>query len=370
MIARIHHPSIRGLSPDEAAAYWLMRVDADSLNPREQAQFEAWRAEHPLNEQAFARAQRMMDLFDNADGDPHLNALRESALAVGPEPRHGLWLGVGGGIAASLLAVVIIGTDMISGWTAHEPVQVAATQMPPPPSKPAFPTNGEYATGSGERRRIALADGSAVTLNTDSAVRVAYSGDRRLVSLLRGQVLFDVAKKQPQPFVVQVGDRQVTALGTLFEVRLDAHRVKVSLVEGRVVVDGIADRLKDGRAVVVPTVMSPGQELVAMIGTPQQSAISELDQPLWREEVVEFNDVPLKAAVRTMNGYSNRQLVIGDGATGKLRISGSFGTGNPARFAAIVGELHPIRVRRLSGGKIELRSVRAPSGEQGGDQLK
>jgi transmembrane sensor len=209
-------------------------------------------------------------------------------------------------------------------------------------------------TNRGERRTIGLADGSTLTLNTDSAVRVAYSPARRFVSLLRGQVLFEVAKDRRRPFVVQAADRQVTALGTIFEVTLDRTLMKVTLVEGRVVVDAISDRPANA-AIISPMVLTPGQEFVATIGSAPQLARVDVDQQLrWREGFVEFNDIPLAKAVEEMNRHSNHQIVIHDDAAGSLRISGVFRTGDSERFAAIVGELLPIETLLLPDGHVVL----------------
>jgi transmembrane sensor len=263
-----------------------------------------------------------------------------------------MWLGVGAGIAASLLAVDVFNVDLLQS----PPRQAASIVARPTPTavETSKPSYGEFTTGKGERRTIDLADGTALTLNTDSAVRVAYAPGRRFVRLLRGQVLFEVAKDRRRPFVVEAADRQVTALGTVFEVMLDRDRMHVTLVEGKVVVDAVSDHPVNA-AIIKPMVLAPGQEFVAAIGSSPQLVQVDVDQQLrWREGFVEFNDVPLTEATEEMNRYSSRRLVIHDDATGSLRISGVFRTDNPERFGAIVGELLPIRTRLLPNKNIEL----------------
>ncbi|MFX9169461.1 FecR domain-containing protein, partial [Acinetobacter baumannii] len=58
----------------------------------------------------------------------------------------------------------------------------------------------DHATGVGERRDLALADGSHVLLNTDSALSVDYTADRRGVALQRGEAFFAVARDPARPF--------------------------------------------------------------------------------------------------------------------------------------------------------------------------
>lgn len=355
-MTRKHTSPVRGLAPDEAASYWLVRLDAEYVDQDELSAFEAWRSESPSNASAYDRARAAWDVFDDAEGDLHLNALRESALEVRPEPPRGLWYGAAAGIAASLIAVLAFNTNLAP--TSSPPLPQVVTKAPILAPSPAIRSTGEFVTARGERRVVDLADGSVITLNTDSAIRFSIGGQRRLVRLLRGQALFEVAKDQRRPFVVQAADRQVTALGTVFEVRLDPNRMKVTLVEGRVVVDAISDRPRPGVPPILPTVLRPGQELVATIGTPQQLTSVDVEQQLrWRQGFVEFSDTPLTDAVREINRYSTQQIAIRDTTTGSLRVSGVFRTGNAERFAAIVGELLPVRSRVLPDDRIEISSV-------------
>ena len=348
-----------GMSPSEAAAHWLVRLDAGSLESTEQAAFDDWFAATPANTEAFARAKRAWHLFDAGEDDAHLKALRLSALKAEPERRRGIWMGLGASVAASLLALAVLGSEYLS----HQPAQAPAVVTKASASggsatvaeqASAALDQGAYATARGERRTLKLGDGSTVTLNTDSAIGVAYGPDRRLIRLVRGQALFEVAKNKARPFVVRAGDREVTALGTVFEVRLDPGRIKVTLVEGRVVVDGIEGAHRPG-PVIVPVVLRPGQELVAQMGTLQKVTGVDLDEQLrWRDGYVEFEDVPLSRAIVEINRYTKRPLVVANARTGALRVSGLFRTGDPERFASIVGELLPVRSRTLPGGRIEL----------------
>jgi transmembrane sensor len=346
-----------GLTPDEAASFWLVRHDAGPLDPDEQAEFEAWHADSATNGAAFQRAQSAWDIFGCAEGDPHANALRETALAAGPEPRRGIWAGIGIGLAASLLAFATFNLELFRP-SPQQTSKVATAHVfaPPEPTAPRSDIE-DFSTKKGERRTFDLVDGTHLTLNTDSVVRVIYGPRRRFVRLFRGQALFEVAKDRRRPFVVQVADRQVTALGTVFEVMLDSNRMKVTLVEGKVVIDAVNDHSTNA-AIIGATVLTPGQEFIAAIGAAPQLARVDIDRELrWREGFVEFNDVPLAKAVEEMNRYSSRRIVIHDEEIGKLRISGVFRTGNPERFSAIVGELLPLRSRSLPNGEIELSTT-------------
>ncbi len=91
-------------------------------------------------------------------------------------------------------------------------------------------------TSVGEQRVMTLEDGTRVVLNTATRISVQYDRSARRVRLESGEALFEVAKRPEWPFVVTVGERQVTALGTSFVVRRDAELAAVTLVEGKVVI--------------------------------------------------------------------------------------------------------------------------------------
>src|SRR5579862_8578042 len=133
-----------------------------------------------------------------------------------------------------------------------------------------FSARSGVSTGVGEQRLLTLKDGTRVFLNTATMVVVEYNNNFRKVELDRGEALFEVVNRSGWPFVVQVGDRQVTALGTSFVVRRDGKELAVTLVEGKVSVTsdpGLAppgshaDRPSDSVATADNITLKPGQRL-------------------------------------------------------------------------------------------------------------
>src|SRR3546814_10885657 len=91
-----------------------------------------------------------------------------------------------------------------------------------------------YATDLGEQRTERLPDGTRIILNTQTAVAVRYSRQRREIALQHGEAMFEVAHDAARPFVVATGDGSVTALGTRFQVRNEGAGAIVTLLEGSV----------------------------------------------------------------------------------------------------------------------------------------
>jgi transmembrane sensor len=346
-------PNPDGPSADDAASEWLIRQDRASLTVAEESEFHNWLTESPANAEAYDRACAAWGAFDGARSDPDFVALRQEALRAGPAGWRSWRLPAGVAVAASLAAALMLSPGSLNKVTAPDSRPAAAISSRP---VAAAQTAASFSTQKGERRTVVLPDGSSVTLNTDTVIEQLFSAGTRLVRMTRGQALFEVAKDHARPFVVEAGGRQVTALGTIFEVRMDPGRVKVLLVRGKVVVDKV-----DGApapVAVKPTILTPGQELVAELGAVQRVSNADVSTELmWKDGYIEFHNENLGEAVAEMNRYSRREIALGDPRLAGMRFSGVFKTGDPERFAALVGELLPVRTKVTSTGDVEIVSA-------------
>jgi transmembrane sensor len=227
-----------------------------------------------------------------------------------------------------------------------------------------------YATEVGEQRIVHLDDGTRITLNSDTKVTISFTKPKRQVRLDRGEAFFEVAHNRDRPFIVAVGNRQVTALGTTFAVSYDPNRTAVILVEGKVsvaAVGGSAPTMPTGED-ATPTLargetsdtgtvfLSPGERV-----TYSRKSAPQLDEPkldavtAWRRGEVVLDKTQLAEAVAEMNRYETTRLIIEDPRTAALRVSGIYHAGDSAGFARTVAELYGLDVNH-EGGEIRLRA--------------
>lgn len=197
-----------------------------------------------------------------------------------------------------------------------------------------------YHTSIGGIQVVPLIDGSRVTLNTDSSIRLDWSTSERRVALERGEAFFEVAADPQRPFVVLVGEERVVAVGTRFSVRRAGGDVQVVVTEGRV-------RIEGGRGGGTPaTLLSAGG--VARAGAAgvlvQEADIVRAEERLsWRNGYLAFDDTQLADAVAEFNRYNHRQLVIVDPALAELRIGGNLRASNVDAFVRVLEQGFPIR---------------------------
>jgi len=216
---------------------------------------------------------------------------------------------------------------------------------------------------------VVLRDGTRLSLNTDSRVRVRMDSSRRRVDVENGEALFDVAKDPRRPFVVRAAGSEVVATGTVFTVRLEPGRpragdkMSVTLVEGLVTVHSIAARSSEDRAPAWSVTMKPGDRLRRTApdgGASDAAPTVEVDRPridavtAWKRDEAVFDDRSLADAVSELNRYNRTPIVlVGDASLGLLRVSGVYRTGDSAGFARDVAALHGLVVHEREG-RLEL----------------
>jgi transmembrane sensor len=343
---------------DEQAAVWAAKVAGGSLTPDEQSRLDSWRSADIRHAGAFARAQaillrvgrlqavgaealretireyssglRLPDVSHDATDSSHgsAGAVHETLAKVAPArvwTRRRVLLT--GSTAASLTAAGFAGAALI--WNDR----LRPSEMSPPIM--------QFATRIGETRSVRLADGSVVTLNTNSRLSVAYTETARNIRLDHGEALFKVAKNKKRPFIVTASDTVVRAVGTSFTVRVLPERpVQVLVQEGvvEVVHRGVRGS-KPVRAVAETQTVVSENAPIAVRTVPHIQVERNL---AWRYGQIAFENETLADAAAEFARYSNTRIAV-DPAISNRTITGMFAANDPvgfARVAASVLDLH------------------------------
>jgi transmembrane sensor len=311
----------------EEAAAWYAKMRGQRIAHRDVTAFYAWR-DATINDAAYTRIEAMSRGVRAHAGDPRLRAIAQAAhdrphpiktLRAWFQNRPTLWLAGAAAVTALVVGLVAVGQ----------------------------PFGQTYRTGVGERRLVALADGSTIDLNTDSVVRVRLSADRRAITLDKGQALFAVAHDAARPFVVTAGDTAVRAIGTRFEVYKRGAAVRVILAEGRVSVTHDDDPAS--------VAMIAGTRLdVAGKAPARPVAIDVAAATGWTDGRLTFQDMPLAEAIGEINRYSRKKVVLGPGAPAQERVNGIFDAGDTAAFVKGVTASLDLKSAEREDGAIEL----------------
>lgn len=345
----------------EEASMWLGRLGR-GLRPEEAPALRAWLKDR-VNRAVILDTARLFH-------SPDILALLAELIPKGPEPleprtwKSYLPAFVQVATAALLVLWIVTGaTPHIGGrmhWTHVQGLRVVPRTV--------F-SRGNYFTDVGERSELQLADGSRVTLNTNTRMVVSFVPSLRNISIPSGEASFHVAADRNRPFMVQAGHRNFEALGTDFNVRvLTPEDVELTVTEGnvRVVYSPLADedspalaRLHDNMTLDDTTVgalqtvlVEPGLQFVRKLEANEADALLA-----WHQGLIHFQGATLEDALAEVDRYTRTQFVLADQKLGKVRIGGSFHTGD------VEGLLHSLRrdfridSRRDAQGRVVLTAL-------------
>jgi transmembrane sensor len=294
---------------DQIAADWVGRLDGRVASTEEQRALDDWLTEDERHFGAYMRARAIslqlgLVLAQRAK-ERHTPAVELSRPLL--TRRQMLFLG-GGSLAAGVAGLGVL----------------------------ALHSERNYSTRIGELRRVPLPDGSAVTLNTQTRLCVAFSNLTRAVRLLYGEALFEVAADAQRAFTVTTFGTSISSSAAAFVVRaLRRDDVQVMVRDGEVQVAEIARpaavRLQANTVVraVIPSRPSVPAALVA-----EQLAPIEVDRRLsWQRGLLSFEDVTLAEALREFSRYSDTRVLIDEPAISQLRVVGLYSASDPVGFA-------------------------------------
>ncbi|WP_454883002.1 FecR family protein [Sphingomonas oryzagri] len=171
----------------------------------------------------------------------------------------------------------------------------------------------EYSTAVGEVRTIVLPDGSRALLDTQSAIRVSFTGAERHIDMVRGRARFTVTHDPRWPFVVLARNVSVTARGTVFDVDMD-HAVAVHLITGKVDV-AYGGPQQTGKRDVIH--LAAGQRVaIDAIAShpPAPPAPAPPSDAQWVTGLETFDDVPAATIIAEANRYSDTKIQLADPA--------------------------------------------------------
>ncbi|MBD3772347.1 MAG: FecR domain-containing protein [Rhodobacteraceae bacterium] len=209
-----------------------------------------------------------------------------------------------------------------------------------------------YATGHGDIRRFTLADGSQVTLDTDSRVEVVIERSKRHALLRKGRARFVVAA-DPRPFTIQAGSGDVVTAEGAIDVGVDGNaHVELHLRSGAGSVKACdtKDRQSESMPLTIdrPVLYAGGDFAPRVVTAPMA------DTRDWPNGWVEYRTIPLGELIREANRYAKTPIILDDPKLASLAASGRFQLTETDRFTSRMAELFQLRISRRADG-IHLR---------------
>jgi transmembrane sensor len=262
-------------------------------------------------------------------------------------------------------------------------------------------------TDRGERREVALTDGSVIQVDPETRLRVKYEEHARRVFLERGRALFHVAKSTERPFLVEANNTTVRAVGTAFAVERQYETIVVTVAEGKVAVfparpvatpppamsspSGGADihgRVVPGASMSSTSSVSSGdahiqhgsqselpppqtgsapeilltanqQVTVSESGSAQAVLVVDSGRALaWADGRLVLENRSVADAVREFNHYNRIQIVVNDVELARRPISGVFNVADPESFVAFLSSVARVHITRAESADIAIDAAK------------
>lgn len=321
------NPKIRVAKAETEAAAWHARLGVKPVSSETIEQFFAWR-QNPEHADAYQRVHEVWTGTAKLAADPVLQQFLDDAMtrrsAAGRLGQRRIFTGfVAVGAAVTLAA---------AGWVWLD-------------------SRNRFSTDVGEMRLVQLADGSSVRLDTDTRVKVRFDGQRRVIDLEQGQALFNVAHDAGRPFLVRAGETQVTAVGTVFDVRRNQADVRVTLVSGIVEVSSGGESAASRRMVA-------GQQTKVTASRTETRAVDVAGATSWSDGRIVLQDTPLREAVAEVNRYLTQKIELDAGARAEVPVSGVFKVGDREAFVSTSAAALGLEVTPGPDGGVRLSSPR------------
>jgi len=332
----------------QEAADWIAAIER-GLTEEEERELAGWLSLSRANYQLFIE---LAELWDNMEVLSRLSDLFPESQPARRYPSNRVL----SGIAASVVVGIFL-------FAAVQMQDIAIQKFTP------VTDSRSYHTVIGEHATHQLADGSTITLNTNSRVRVSYTASERLLMLDRGEIHVKVAHDSDRPLSVAVGNKVVRAVGTEFNVEITEDQSIELVVTDGVVMVGVLDASDEQISAETPQILSQPSTIV---GAGEAVLLSANDQNTdsikpelierdeiavklsWREGNLIFRGESLEDAVYEVGRYTAVEFVFLDEETREVRVAGLFKAGDVEGLLAALRNHFNIAYQRQGEHRILL----------------
>lgn len=302
----------RAAGPDEQvvrqAILWMMRLRG-SGDAELQRACEHWRGQDAGHELAWQRVQQLdRELGMGLKAMPGAELVLDNARA-GLRRRQALKLLSGAAVSGAALWL----TRDITPWER---------------------LTADLATATGERRGLALADGSQLQLNTDSAVDIRFDSQQRLIDLRRGEILVSSAI-QAALLRVRTAHGLVEAQAARFVLRQDKAVSRLSVLQGSVALNpasGLSKRVVEAGQSF--DLSRDGIHPVQQLG---------MEAGAWVDGLIVTRDMRLADFLAEVSRYRHGRLACAENIR-DLRLSGVFRLDDTDKLLALLPRTLPVQL--------------------------
>jgi transmembrane sensor len=365
---RRDHPTELGstTSVTQQASHWWVLLNSGGATPADHRAFGEWVARSPERVEAYLQSIRLAQALRSDKTCWPDTPVEEVICAARAAPAAVSHLPLTSRIETPVAQADGEAQDPVQFWTPRErraPGAAGLRVLVPRIAAAAAITLAVLAGASyflwspqrfqtvlGEQRSVVLSDGSVVTLNTSSSIKVSMVKDRRTVTLLSGEALFQVAHDASRPFEVKTGDTTIRAVGTQFDVDSRAAGTTVTVVEGKVAVFTVPAGGSDGEVSNLP--LAAGEQLTVAPRSKSHTVRANVAAATaWTQRKLIFESRPLGEVVAEFNRYNRRSIDIRNPELRSQEVTGVFQADDPDSFMLFLAKIPDVHIQRSPDGQ-------------------
>jgi len=330
----------------EQAAEWLIRLE--TATEEERAEFWRWLSQSPLHVREMLAAQACQIQLAQLFRDWHMDVdtfvqstdnVRELTGSDGSPTQHDTPLAVPDSRVARWRAALI--ETKRTTWMAAAAATAFIALLAVVSVAIQSSSDRSVVTHASEWQTRTLSDGTIVQAGPRTSLLIEFTGERRVVRLIHGEALFNVAHNPRRAFLVETQLATARAVGTAFAVSLDSSKqVRVTVKEGVVEVARHAyprarQPMANDAAQLIR--LKAGEQISVTDAGPLTAGHVNVDTELaWANGRLIFEHETVEQAVREFNRRNKIQLKVVDASLLSRPIRGVFAAADPKYFAAFL----------------------------------
>lgn len=278
----------------DEAAEWLVILSSGNYSQEDLARLEQWKQQSPEHLKTFEELQHFLNQMDVLKTQSlqtqhpivQNNILRKTTSKK--KSKSLLW--------GSSLIIVVIATCIV--------LQLPYQRW-----------NADHSTKAQQWQQTILSDHSSIQMAGQTAYNLQYNLEQRKVHLFEGNIMVNVTKDHARPFVVDLGDIQVQALGTKFVVNYDHQYARVSMIESKTKIYSLHHRFE-------PIVLKTGQSFNFDGKKIQIETVNpDMLRKSWQSKKLVVSDMPLDQVLDMLESYQSSKFTYHRKSLTKYRVN-------------------------------------------------
>jgi transmembrane sensor len=313
----------------QQAGEWLLRLNGEQSDEAQVTRWLQWCEEDPRNLQAFEQVQGDWNDIVSLRQDTEFAARYAKPSKTRAANSRRYWP------LAAAAALAALTVSALWWYPAQQWPRLFSAQ---------------HIEASTANKITSLPDGSLLVLRAQAEVKVDYAASERRLDLRKDSEAYFKVRRDPQrPFIVQAGKLTIQAVGTAFDVRRDADRVRVVVEEGSVKVSGANKQW----------LLTAGQQLeYSSAADHAVTARINADYALrWRDGEFAYEKIALGEVIEDINRYSTRKIQISDDTVLQMPYTGTVFVRSIDDWLRALSSKYPVRVVTVADG-VRLEAAR------------